>query len=471
MTEIDQLVDQTKQFMDDCEALLTPGPYRWATAQARLGDAIAEGRAPAIRTMRGLRMAMARPWRRGQWPGWVTPLAAAAAVTAVIAGTEAVVSVAGAPADSRGTVTTVGGHCPRPGPGHPLTAYVTDQGSATVTPIDVATNTALRPIEVGSAPLAVAVTPNCKTAFVADMEFAGNGSVVAIRTATNTTLKPVEVGQGSGAIAVTPDGRTAYVVSEYTDTVTPIRVATDTALKPVKVGVDPTAIAITPDGRTAYVTNMGIGSGQGTVTPIDLATNKALSPIKVGSGPWEVAVTRDGRTAYVVDHNSGQVTPINVATNTALPPLRVDPWPGPSAMTPDGSTFYVASSVDGQNALVPIRTATNTVLPPVRLGGLGDIGLAVTPDSKTLYVSDAHQGTLTPLRTATNTLLPPVKVGFGCYILGVAPDGRTAYAATSPADSSKPSEVFPVRTATNTLLPPIKIKAGSDPNAIAFATR
>ena len=47
------------------------------------------------------------------------------------------------------------------------------------------------------------------------------------------------------AIAITPNGKTAYVLS-IGGTVTPIRTATNTASTPIKVGRDPDAIAITP---------------------------------------------------------------------------------------------------------------------------------------------------------------------------------------------------------------------------------
>jgi YVTN family beta-propeller protein len=70
--------------------------------------------------------------------------------------------------------------------------------------------------------------------------------VTPIQTATNTALKPVKVGRNAVAIAITPDGKTAYVVNLNSRTVTPIRTATNTALKPVKIRGIPVAIAITP---------------------------------------------------------------------------------------------------------------------------------------------------------------------------------------------------------------------------------
>ena len=107
-----------------------------------------------------------------------------------------------------------------------------------------------------------------------------------ISTATNTAGQAIKVGAGPDTIAITPDGKTAYVANGISDTVTPIRTATNTALKAITVGIDPIAIAITPDGTTAYVANIGgITYSGDTVTPISTATNTALKAITVGTGP------------------------------------------------------------------------------------------------------------------------------------------------------------------------------------------
>ena len=67
------------------------------------------------------------------------------------------------------------------------------------------------------------------TAYVASSD---GHTVVPVNTVTNKAGKPIKVGPGPEAIAITPDGKTAYVANgglPYSDTVTPIRTATDTA--------------------------------------------------------------------------------------------------------------------------------------------------------------------------------------------------------------------------------------------------
>jgi len=114
---------------------------------------------------------------------------------------------------------------------------------------------------------------------------AGGTWVIPIRTATNTALPPIKVGGYSDAIAITPDGKTAYVADPQSGTVIPIRTATNTALPPIQVAGHPSAMAITPDGKTAYV-----ASDEGTVTPIRTTANTALPPIKMGHLPEIIAI-------------------------------------------------------------------------------------------------------------------------------------------------------------------------------------
>jgi YVTN family beta-propeller protein len=76
-----------------------------------------------------------------------------------------------------------------------------------------------------------ACKPKAVTAYVVN-QF--GSTVTPINTATNTALKPIAVGHAPDAIAMTPDGKTAYVANQGDGTVTP---------KPITVGLDPITIA------------------------------------------------------------------------------------------------------------------------------------------------------------------------------------------------------------------------------------
>src|SRR5271166_4163667 len=180
------------------------------------------------------------------------------------------------------TTLVLGGVASRASAAELYRAYVASNNSKTglgqVTPIDVATNKAGKPIPATFGPHGIAITPNGKTAYVI-----GIGGVTPIEVATNKPGTQIAaVGYG---IAITPNGQTAYATNFGSDTVTPIEVASNTAGTPITVGGYPQEIAITPNGKTTYVTNAG-----GTVTPIEVASNTAGTPITVGKQPEGVAI-------------------------------------------------------------------------------------------------------------------------------------------------------------------------------------
>src|SRR5215831_3538990 len=103
-------------------------------------------RAPRAPAARGWLATRARPGRR--WPGWVAPLAAAAAVIAVVAGSAAISSAIHGRRAATGAVT------------HRVIAYVAASDSEAVIPIRTATNTALPPVNAGANPDFLAITPD-----------------------------------------------------------------------------------------------------------------------------------------------------------------------------------------------------------------------------------------------------------------------------------------------------------------------
>jgi DNA-binding beta-propeller fold protein YncE len=192
------------------------------------------------------------------------------------------------------------------------TAYATGL-SGMVTPINLATNTAGKPINIGL-PGGIAFTPDGKTAYMV-IARAGPSTVIPINTATNTPGKPIPAGSGADQIAITPDGKTLYVADLHA--VTPISTATNTPGKPIRVPAPAEEIAITANGKTVYVASF---EGNRFVTPISTATNRAGRPIHIGRSVM-IAITPDGKTLYATSPSA--VIPVNTATNTPGKPIPV----------------------------------------------------------------------------------------------------------------------------------------------------
>jgi hypothetical protein len=104
------------------------------------------------------------------------------------------------------------------------------------------------------APFSVPKVPSVPTgtAYVIN---SGGGTVTPIDLATSTAGKPITLTDPADAIAVAPDGKIAYVINGFPSrTMTRINLATNTAEKPINLGAEPEQIAMAPGGNTAYLT-------------------------------------------------------------------------------------------------------------------------------------------------------------------------------------------------------------------------
>ncbi|MBV8527045.1 MAG: beta-propeller fold lactonase family protein [Candidatus Dormibacteraeota bacterium] len=312
-----------------------------------------------------------------------------------------------------------------------FTAFVANEGSNSVSVLDSGSNAVVASVTSGmNLPAGVAVTPDAKTAYVAN--HGGSPPVVTpIDVATNTAGSPISLPSGVGpfAIAISPDGATAYVTDKGNSTVTPIKLATRTVGTAISVGSGPEAIAITPDGATAYVADMNTSA----VSTINLATN-AVGSVTVGRLPTGVAITPDGKSAYVSNFGSNTVSVIAIATNTVSATIPTGTEPAGVAITPDGTTGLVADY--GSADVTRFATATNTAVGTVPAGN-SPFGLAITPDGARAYVTDnVSAGTVTPIDIGSSSALAAITVGSNPVGIAIAP-------ASGPTISSEASASVP----------------------------
>jgi DNA-binding beta-propeller fold protein YncE len=331
-----------------------------------------------------------------------------------------------------------------------------------------------------------------RSAFVAAPEPAGavmyvvaSNGMTPVTTGPNTRGKPIKIGAIPAAIAITPDGKTAYIADVHPGIVTPVTTATSTPGRPISIGGFPWAVAITPDGKTAYVVDLpAYGRGPTRVIPVATATNRPGKPIKISDVvgfPAAIAITPDGKTAYIAagTHAGTTVTPITTATNTPGKPINLGgglPRAAAIAITPDGKTAYIVSASARRTTITPVATATSTPGKPIIIGGIGRLtaqtAIAITPDGKTAYIADGNHHTVIPVATGTGTPGKPIKIGGTAVAIAITPDGKTAYVATSAYIAGRCAgcavgTVIPVATATGTPGKPINI--GRIPKGIAIA--
>jgi YVTN family beta-propeller protein len=103
-------------------------------------------------------------------------------------------------------------------------AYITNQGSDTVSVIDTKPNKVIATIPVGKSPYGVAVSPDGSKVYIANENlFVGNpGSVSVIDALTKKETAKIPVGIEPTGVGVSPDGSRVYVANLDNNTVSVI---------------------------------------------------------------------------------------------------------------------------------------------------------------------------------------------------------------------------------------------------------
>jgi len=301
----------------------------------------------------------------------------------------------------------------------------------------------------------------------------GDGSrlvEVTVSPAPASVGTPITVGTYPDAVAVTPNGQLALVANYTSNTVTPISLPAGKVLPAIQAGSGPAGIAIAPDGDTAYVTD----ANTDTVTPIDLSTLKPSKPITVGEGPQGIVITPDGSKAFVADAGaiiSGQVgtightvTPIDLSSGKALAPITVGNAPIGIAITPDGSTVFVTNL--NSESVTPINTASDTTAAAIATDG-GPIAVVVADNSAWVVntpASGVPGNNVQPISVATDTAGHAIALPRGAQSIAVAPDGLTAWVVCLNTD-----RLVPIDLATAKAGQAIVVHGG--PFAVAIANQ
>lgn len=371
------------------------------------------------------------------------------------------------------------------------TIYVANLASHDITPIDASTGIAGHPIGLGGlSPVALAVAPGAKTLYVVAVggdEDGSPGSVVPIATAIDKAGRSIAVGTAPLAIAITPNGKAAYVLNgidaattpETTPaTITPIDLATRTALRPIKVGTLPLSMTMSPNGKLLYVVDSSQSNpGEpSAITPVHTATDTSAPAIKLARDtvPFSVsglAFTENSATAYAI--TSSGIVPINTATGSLGRTIGLHTaMPVAIAVTRDGATIAEVgvpitareqgSPYANNNTLALLSAATGVVRKVVTLGdepGASSWEVAITPNGSTAYVltstSSPRESTVIPVDLATGIAGKSINVGRNASTLTISPNGATVFVLDSGtyvgvgSPHNTPGKLIPITTSTN----------------------
>jgi 6-phosphogluconolactonase (cycloisomerase 2 family) len=189
----------------------------------------------------------------------------------------------------------------------------------------------------------------------------------------------------------------------------------------VPTGPFPYTVGVDPQGTSAYALSSADEVSQYTINPrTGKLTPKSPPTVAAGSGTAAIAFTPNGRSAYVVGNKIYQYS-INPATGSLTPKspaaVATPPNPEPIAVSPNGKYAYVANCGGCGYALRKNRDTS--------AGPAGADKGTVKPSFLLEYRINPKTGALSPKPVTT------VLTGNGANWVAIAPNGRSAYVATS----------------------------------------
>jgi YVTN family beta-propeller protein len=283
--------------------------------------------------------------------------------------------------------------------------YVTNETSGDLSIIDSANHELIANIPLGKRPRGIRASHDGRTIYVAL-----SGSPIA--------------GPGVDESKLPPPDRSADGIGVFD-------VAQNKLVRVIRSGSDPESFDLSRDGKLLYVSNEDAAG----VSIVDIEAGKVLQTLPTGEEPEGVTTRPDGAFVYVTSEDDGTVAVVDTNAGKVVKTIKAGRRPRSIVFLPDGSRAYGTAENDGLLSILDARK--HEVTGQIQLGEAGVIkpmGLALSPDARTLYVSTGRGRRLFMVNTANNEVIGSVEVGTRPWGVAVSPDGDTIYTANGPSN-------------------------------------
>src|SRR6266850_1451589 len=308
--------------------------------------------------------------------------------------------------------------------------YITNSAGDSIHVVDPATNKVVQVIKNVEGAHGVAFSPDGTRVYVSDE---ADSTLDVFDRKSGKLIKKVPLSAHPNNIAVAKDGRIVVGIARDPGALDIIDPATLTRTKSVPVNGRLHNVYVTPDGK--YVITGSIRTG--VITAIDLASEAPAFEIKLDKGirPMAIEAGADGATkrifAQLSDLNGFAV--VDFATRQevariALPQAKAEfetdagRATAPShgiGVAPDGKTLWVTSIPNNAvfvYSLADLKLIGEVALPALKLAGHGPIAsvpnwVTFTPDSETIYISNAAIKSVTAIDTESMKVKAVIAVG------------------------------------------------------------
>jgi DNA-binding beta-propeller fold protein YncE len=200
------------------------------------------------------------------------------------------------------------------------------------------------------------------------------------------------------------------------------------------------SIDVGATSTTVYMTDFYAHS----VTLLTAGWHREAKVVQLGPNCYPSHAAATSTTVYVGCPGS-PVIPISVATGQPGQVIDGPPYIEGIAVAPDSRTIYVLGF-----KVFPVDTASGKVGTPIAYGHpSANNQIVISPDGKTLYVLDYWSDEVVPISTATGTLGRPIKVARPPTLFAISPDGRIVLVGSFAYPRPGRGILTAISTATN----------------------
>jgi len=256
------------------------------------------------------------------------------------------------------------------------TLYFSCEGEKTLDFVDRVSGKIVGKAPLTGRPNSISTSPDGKLVFIAIA--ANPGGVDVVDTASMKRIKTIPIKGAVHYAYLTPDGKHIAATSVASKTITIVDIKTQEPLWDVKFnsGVRPVAFEKGPDGETGrmFVQESDING----FDVVDFKTHEVTGKVLLPQEPISIVGMQSGAPAHGI------------------------------SVSPDNKQLWVNSSVDGAvfiYSLPDLKLQGHTVL-----GNVPD-WMTFTPDSRTVYISNAGSNSVSAIDTKTFREIARIPVG------------------------------------------------------------
>jgi YVTN family beta-propeller protein len=286
-----------------------------------------------------------------------------------------------------------------PAPAFAKAAVVLNSDDDSLSVVDTESYKETARTHIGRQPHHLILTPDGQSLIIAMAE--GN-EIVLIDRPTGTIKEHIPLSDPY-QIGFSPDAKWFVTTSLRLDRIDIYNAANYQPIYQLPAATRPSHIGFSPDSSTVYVTLQSSDK----LTAIDLASGQAKWTVPIGPQPAGVLVRPSGKILVGV-MGSDHIAEVDPRDGSIVRTIHTDRGAHNFLLSPDGKTLYVSNRVAGTISVLNADTLEVTGTFPAP-GGPDD--MALSPDGKEIWVTGRWRASVDVIDRDVGTLKTRIRVG------------------------------------------------------------